>query len=130
MAPLAASKLGALLAGILGMFLILFFQRLIFGLIIPLDQRKLSAKNKIIITEVILFSFLICVCIEMLLSEQIACILLLLVYLAVFTSILIFLVAKYLKCPYCGKNIKVDTVFVCPHCSSLINTEFLIFLED
>ena len=126
----ATSELSALLGVIVVMFLILFFQRLIFGLIIPLDQRKLSARNKIIITEVFLSSLLICGYIEMLLSEEIVRILLLLVYLAVFTPILIFLVAKYSKCPYCGKDIKGDTVFVCPHCSSLINTEFLIFLED
>lgn len=105
-------------------FFFLFAHQLAYHIILSLIPLKI--KTKIILSESILFIFPVALLNYIL---NLADIVYAVVIAVIFVSILLILAARYAKCPYCGKDIRLFGLFKCPYCSHKLNEEFLISLQ-
>lgn len=109
-------------------YLLLVIHQLLFQFILSFVSSKIRARNKILLSETILLLPLVGPYLYLLNSSE--ALLVSVISLVLMGVLLFFAESKFSKCPYCGRDIELFSLFRCAHCLHRLNDEFLIFLRD
>jgi len=111
-------------------YVFLLAHRLIFHFILSFVSLNVSIRTKVLFSELVLFIFPMGLSlyfldlVEPLYAYAGA------ISILILLPILLFLVKKYSKCPYCHKDVKLSSLLKCTNCSNSFNQELFVTLKN